>query len=32
MNAKCRGLDFSYRLDRGPVLDWIMDEDRVDAG
>jgi V8-like Glu-specific endopeptidase len=29
-NAKCRGVDFSYRLDRQPVLDWIADP--VDAG
>ena len=32
MNAKCRGLDFSYRLDRKVVLDWIADPNRVDAG
>jgi hypothetical protein len=29
-NARCRGVDFSYRLDRQPVLDWIADP--VDAG
>jgi Trypsin len=32
MNAECKGLDFSYRLDRQEVLDWINDPDRVDAG
>ncbi|QIK66391.1 trypsin-like serine protease [Nocardioides sp. HDW12B] len=32
MNAKCRGLDFSYRLDRKVVLDWIADPNRLDAG
>jgi len=32
MNAQCKGLDFSYRLDRQPVLDWITDPNRVDAG
>ena len=31
-NAKCRGVDFSYRLDRGPVLSWITNTDRPDAG
>lgn len=31
-NAVCKGLDFSYRLDREPVLDWILDPNRVDAG
>lgn len=31
-NAKCRGLDFSYRLDRQVVLDWITDPNRSDAG
>jgi Trypsin len=29
-NARCRGVDFSYRLDRQPVLDWIANP--VDAG
>jgi secreted trypsin-like serine protease len=24
MNANCRGTDYMYRLDRGPVLDWIL--------
>ena len=23
MNGQCKGLDFSYRLDRQPVQDWI---------
>jgi hypothetical protein len=23
LNALCRGTDFSYRLDRQEVLDWI---------
>jgi secreted trypsin-like serine protease len=32
MNAECKGLDFSYRLDRQEVLDWITDANRVDAG
>jgi hypothetical protein len=31
-NAVCKGLDFSYRLDRAPVLDWIRNPNRVDAG
>ena len=31
-NAVCKGLDFSYRLDRPEVLAWIADPDRVDAG
>jgi hypothetical protein len=31
-NGVCKGLDFSYRLDREPVLDWILDPNRVDAG
>ena len=31
-NAVCKGLDFSYRLDRQAVLDWILDPNRVDAG
>ena len=32
MNGQCRGLDFSYRLDRAAVLAWIEDPNRVDAG
>jgi hypothetical protein len=32
MNGQCKGLDFSYRLDRAPVLQWILDPNRVDAG
>jgi Trypsin len=32
MNPQCKGLDFSYRLDRQPVLDWILDPNRPDAG
>jgi hypothetical protein len=31
-NARCRGVDFSYRLDRAPVLSWINDPARSDAG
>lgn len=30
MNGQCKGLDFSYRLDRQEVQDWIADP--VDAG
>ena len=32
MNGQCKGQDFSYRLDRTPVLNWIKDPNRVDAG
>ena len=32
MNGQCKGLDFSYRLDRAPVLAWINDPNRVDQG
>jgi hypothetical protein len=32
MNGQCKGLDFSYRLDRAEVLAWINDPNRVDAG
>ena len=32
MNPQCKGLDFSYRLDRQEVLDWINDPNRPDAG
>jgi hypothetical protein len=32
MNGQCRGLDYSYRLDRAEVLAWILDPNRVDAG
>jgi secreted trypsin-like serine protease len=32
MNGQCRGLDFSYRLDRPEVLAWILDPGRVGAG
>lgn len=32
MNAQCKGLDFSYRLDRAPVLAWITNPNRIDAG
>ncbi|NUT55542.1 MAG: trypsin-like serine protease [Thermoleophilia bacterium] len=32
MNGQCKGLDFSYRLDRPEVLSWINDPNRVDAG
>ncbi|HKG57882.1 MAG TPA: trypsin-like serine protease [Candidatus Limnocylindrales bacterium] len=30
-NPQCKGQDFSYRLDRQPVLDWITDPNRTDA-
>jgi V8-like Glu-specific endopeptidase len=32
MNGQCKGLDFSYRLDRPEVLSWINDANRPDAG
>ena len=32
MNGQCKGLDFSYRLDRAPVLAWINDPKRADQG
>jgi len=32
MNPQCKGQDYSYRLDRTPVLDWINDPNRADAG
>ena len=32
MNPQCKGLDFSYRLDRAVVLAWILDPNRPDAG
>jgi hypothetical protein len=32
MNPQCKGLDFSYRLDRPQVLAWIRDPNRTDAG
>jgi Trypsin len=32
MNGQCKGLDFSYRLDRQHLLNWINDPNRVDAG
>ena len=32
MNPQCKGLDFSYRLDRAEVLAWILDPNRPDAG
>lgn len=32
MNGQCKGLDFSYRLDRPEVLAWINDPSRPDAG
>jgi hypothetical protein len=31
-NAQCKGLDFSYRLDRPEVLAWILNPNRPDAG
>lgn len=32
MNPQCKGQDYSYRLDRTDVLNWINDPNRVDAG
>jgi secreted trypsin-like serine protease len=32
MNPVCKGQDYSYRLDRAPVLNWISDPNRADAG
>ena len=32
MNGQCKGLDFSYRLDRAEVLSWITNPNRPDAG
>jgi Trypsin len=32
MNGQCKGLDFSYRLDRPEVLSWITNPNRPDAG
>jgi len=32
MNGQCKGLDFSYRLDRSEVLSWITNPNRPDAG
>jgi hypothetical protein len=32
MNGQCKGLDFSYRLDRQHLLDWINDPNRADKG
>jgi hypothetical protein len=32
MNGQCKGLDFSYRLDRPEVLAWLTDPNRGDAG
>jgi len=31
-NPQCKGQDYGYRLDREPVLDWILDPNREDAG
>ncbi len=31
-NPQCKGQDYSYRLDRTPVLNWITDPNRADAG
>jgi hypothetical protein len=31
MNPQCKGQDYSYRLDRQVVLDWINDPDRPDV-
>jgi hypothetical protein len=30
-NPQCKGQDYSYRLDRQPVIDWILDPNRADA-
>jgi hypothetical protein len=30
-NPQCKGQDYSYRLDRQEVLDWILDPNREDA-
>ena len=32
MNPQCKGQDYSYRLDRQEVIDWILDPNRADAG
>ena len=32
MNGQCKGLDFSYRLDRAEILAWITNPNRPDAG
>jgi len=32
MNGQCKGLDFSYRLDRAHLLAWIANPNRADAG
>lgn len=32
MNGQCKGLDFSYRLDRAEILAWISDPNRHDDG
>ena len=32
MNPQCKGQDYTYRLDRQEVLDWINDPNRPDAG
>jgi hypothetical protein len=29
-NPQCKGQDLSYRLDRQPVIDWILDPNRAD--
>jgi hypothetical protein len=31
-NPQCKGQDYSYRLDRQPVIDWILDLNREDFG
>lgn len=30
-NPQCKGQDYSYRLDRQEVIDWILDPNRADA-
>jgi V8-like Glu-specific endopeptidase len=32
MNPQCKGIDYSFRLDRQEVLNWINDPNRVDSG
>jgi V8-like Glu-specific endopeptidase len=32
MNGQCKGLDFSYRVDRAHLLAWILNPNRADAG
>jgi hypothetical protein len=32
MNGQCKGQDYTYRLDRQEVLDWINNRNRPDFG